>query len=657
MGTNIFGIGQSALAAAQIGIATTGHNIANASSAGYSRQVVLQSAAESQNIGGAFVGQGVVVGQIKRMYNEFVGQQVNTTQSTKNFSDAYYSQIQQINNLIADPSAGASPAMQEFFDAIQNLAATPNGTAGAAARQSVLSTGSALTSRLQGLQTRLNQLGENVNGQISATITTINTYATKISDLNQVIERTQSVGGTPNDLLDQRDNLVTELSKLVNVSVVAQGNKLNVFIGSGQPLVLGGKSYSLQTTPSLIDPSRMEVGYETNGSLIQVAESSLTGGQLGGLFSFRTNTLDVSQNSLGRVAIGIATSFNDQHKLGQDLNGKLGEDFFSVAVPLSLPNSMNNSATGNMSASIADVSKLTTSDYSVQYISSSAGYKITRLSDGVSATPVLPAVLINLPYEFDGVRFTAPIVAPTNGDEFLIRPTANGVTDFKVLIADTSKIAAAAPVATNFPSTNTGTGTISAGVVDKNFSAAMFSPAVSLSFSANAFTGFPAGSNFSVTNNGVKTPYTAYVSGTPISYSSGATISLGGVNFSVTGTPANGDTFTISPNTNGSGDSRNALLLGKLQTQNILSGSTTSFQGAYAQFVSFVGNKTHELEVSSASEAQLLEQAVRTQQSESGVNLDEEAANLLRYQQAYQAAGKLMQIASQLFDSILALGR
>ncbi|QJQ04750.1 flagellar hook-associated protein FlgK [Undibacterium piscinae] len=652
MGTNILGIGQSALLAAQMGIATTGHNIANASSLGYNRQVLLQSAAEAQNVGGAFVGQGVRAGEIKRIYNEFVAQQVNSTQSSKNYANTYLNQISQIDNLVADPKAGASPAMQEFFNAIQNLATTPNGTAGAAARQSVISSGAALTSRLQSLQGRLDQLREGVNGQIEDVVGSINSYAGQLAELNHNIELAESVGGTPNDLLDHRDSLVTELSKLVNISVVPQGSKFNVYMGTGQPLVLGAKAYNLQAVGSLTDPTRMEVAYETNGALVQLAENTISSGKLGGLFAFRANSLDVSQNSLGRVAIAVGTTFNEQHKLGQDLNGALGTDFFSVGAPTSLPSSANNAATGNMSASIVDVGALTTSDYRVQYLA--GNYKITRLSDGALPTPALSPTL---PIVFDGVSFNPPAVTPTNGDEFLIRPTASGASSFGVVISDTSKIAAAAPIATNYPSTNTGSGKISAGAIDATFTPATFVPPVAMTFAANAFTGFPAGSNVSVTSNGVTTSYAPYVAGTPVTYTSGATISVGGANVVVTGTPAAGDVFTISPNTSGSGDNRNALLLGKLQTKNTLIGNTTSFQGAYAQFVSLVGNKSHELAVVDASETILLKQAVAVQQSSSGVNLDEEAANLLRYQQAYQAAGKLMQIASQLFDSLLALGR
>ena len=174
------------------------------------------------------------------------------------------------------------------------------------------------------------------------------------------------------------------------------------------------------------------------------------------------------------------------------------------------------------------------------------------------------------------------------------------------------------------------------------------------SSATNTLSGFPATANVTVTNGSTSTTYPA---GTPVPFTAGSTVSYQGLSFVVSGVPNNADVFNIGQNPSGTGDNRNALLLSSVQSKNTLVGSSTSFQGAYGQFVSLVGNKAHELEVTSAAENQLLTQAVQAQQSESGVNLDEEAANLLRYQQAYQAAGKLLQISSQLFDSLLALGR
>ncbi len=558
-----------------------------------------------------------------------------------------------------------------------------------------------------------------------------------------------STGAAPNDLLDQRDQLVTELSKLVNVSVTPQGNKLNVYMGTGQPLVLGERNYPLQATSSLTDPSRVEVAYVNNGAIIQLPENSLSGGKLGGLFAFRTNTLDLSQNSLGRVAIGLAAAFNEQHKLGQDENGQPGGDFFNVGFPVSVPSSINTS-TANIAATISDVGALTISDYRVQFVGGLTPYKITRVSDGVSQSSA------TLPLVIDGVTFNlAPPPAaavPAVGDEFLVHPTANGAVKFSVAIVDTTKIAAGTPLSTSIPSTNTGTGKITPGVVnslvatkstsatatiggavtDDSYSGTTLAAPVTLTFGAGStISGFPAGATVSVKVGAVTTNYaapvasipytsgatisfsglsfaisdnpaapaigdtftlaaslpvpvstltynsgtntlsgfpatanvtvkngsttTTYVAGSAIPYTEGATISYQGISFVISGALQNADVFNIKQNPSGIADNRNSVLLAGMQTQNTLVGNTTTFQGAYGQFVSLVGNKAHELEITNTAETKLLSLAVDSQQSISGVNLDEEGANLLRYQQAYQAAGKLMQIASQLFDALLQL--
>lgn len=748
MGTNILNIGQTALQAAQMGITTTGHNIANASTPGYSRQVLVQTANPPQNLGGAFVGQGVSISLIQRQYNQFIGQQVNAAQTSTGQVEAYYTQIKQINNLVADSSAGVTPALQDFFKAVQNLSSSPNGTAGAAARQSVLSTGQALSSRLNDLQGRMDMIRNDINGEINTAVTSINAYATELAALNDTIAKSQSTTGSPpNDLLDQRDQIVTELSKLTKVTVIPQDNKYNVFIGNGQPIVLGGAVNQLQVSVSPTDPTRTEIAYTSNGKLTQIPENGLPGGKLGGLFDFRANTLDPAQSSIGRIAIGVATAFNDQHTLGQDLNGQAGTQFFKIDPPVVKPSSSNTSQ-ALLTASVTDASQLTTSDYRLQ-VTAAGQYRVTRMSDGVITNATSQPVTV------DGVRFEfpqPPQPQPAVGDEFQIKPTAYAAAGIAVQIIDPNKVAAAAPITTSIPSTNTGTGKISNGVqdspvatnttsatatigavkTDDTFKGSAVASPVTLTYSGGNLTGFPAGQVVTVTSGGTQTnynppatvPYTSgatisvagmsfsisngtgapangdtftlgsaipataskltfasatntlsgfpaganvtvkngntstiYTAGTPVPYTPGATYSFNGSSVTLTGAPANGDVFNIGPNTSGGGDNRNALELAKIQTANFMNGNSTTIQGSYAQFVSQIGNKTSELAVTKDSENKMLQQAVTAQQSESGVNLDEEAANLLRYQQAYQAAGKLMQIASTLFDALLNIGR
>jgi flagellar hook-associated protein 1 FlgK len=542
--SSILSIGQSALAAAQAGINTTGHNIANAATPGYNRQVIVQGAAQAQNFGFGFLGQGVEVSTVKRVYNEFLGNQLQSAQTTKSGLDSYYSQISQINNLLADPTTGLSPAIQEFFTGVQDVASNPTSIP---ARQSALSAAESLATRFQSMDGRLEEIGRSLNGQIQSSVADINTFGAQIAKLNDAIGKAQLASGQPpNDLLDQRDQLLTELNKQIKVTVVGQGTDYNVFIGNGQPLVVGTSSYSLTSVTSPTNPEKLEVAYRgSNGSLAPLAESALTGGQLGGLLEFRSQSLEPAQNALGRIAIGLASSFNALHQTGYGLDGSTGNALFTVASPVVGANG-NNTGSGVIGAVISSADALTTSDYKLKY--DGTNYTVTRLSDNTTST------FASFPQTIDGITMNLSSGTPAAGDSFLIRPTINGASGFGVAITDTAKFAAASQ----------------AGAV---------------------------------------------------------------------------------------GDNSNALALANLQTAHTLGNGTITYQDAYSQLVSQVGSKSRELEVTSAAAGNLLTEATLSLQNESGVNLDEEAANLLRYQQAYQAAGKVMQIASQLFDVLLSIGR
>lgn len=652
MGSSILGVGQSAMNAAQIGLATTGHNIANVNTPGYNRQVVMQAAAPGQNIGVGYVGKGTEVNTIKRVYNEFLAQQVRNTQTSKGAVDSYYAQMKQIDNILADPTSGVSSALQDFFKGVQDVSSNPSSPA---ARQAMLSAAESMESRFQSVSTRMGELSEGVNAQVSTTIIAINNYAQQLADLNDAIELAQGTAGEDkpaNDLLDQRDQIVSDLSKEIKVTVVKQGNSYNVFMGSGQALTVGSQVFKLRPLASPTDPSKIQVAYEASGKTTLIPDTSLNGGRLGGLLEFRSNSLEPAQNALGRVAIGLAMTFNAQHRLGQDQLGDIGTNFFTPPT-VQVNASGDNSATASVSASYTDVSKLTTSDYSLRR--DGGNFTVTRLSDnkqvwGPSVTGYVAGAFPSSPVEIDGFSLTQ-VSAMADGDEFVIKPTINGASNFGVAITDPAKIAAGAPIRTQVGATNTGTGTISAGTV--NTTPAGLKNPVTISFtSATAY-------NLTDSVTGVTVPGTIPAGGGNISYN--------GWTVQVNGAPASGDTFSVGPNSGGVGDNRNALLLGALQTANTLGnsansagtyqGASMSLQGAYTYMVSQVGNKTRELEVSGKAEEKLLASAIEAQQSESGVNLDEEAANLMRYQQAYQAAAKIMQTASDLFNLLLDLGQ
>lgn len=643
---NILSIAQSGLNAAQIGMATTAHNIANQATPGYSRQVVIQTALSAMSSGGGYAGIGTSVQNVQRIYNSFLATQTNTVQSSASQLSSYYTQISKINNMVADSTAGLAPVLQSFFSSVQDLVNNPST---ASSRQALLSGASSLASRFQTLNSQLESMSDDVNAQISASITNINSYAQQIAKLNQAIAKAQSsTGQQPNDLLDQRDYLVSQLAQETKISVVKQDTGYGIFFGNGQPLVVGSEAKELSVVSSTTDAGRLLVGYTTStGAVATIPETAISGGNLGGLFAYRSNTLDTMQNALGRIAISLATTFNAQHKLGQDQNGTLGTDFFNVASP-QINAGGDNSATAAISATFSDVSALTTDNYRLSY--DGTNYRVTRLPDNVSiySDSTFPTDII------EGVTLTET-GAMSAGDEFLIRPTADGAADFSLLIKDTSLIAAAAPIVTSATTANSGTASISQGSVNSSFTSATLASSVTLTYDSDTgtFTGFPSTMDVTVTVNGTSTTYAA---GDAVPYTDGATISFGGAEFAISGTPADGDTFTIGANVSGTGDNRNMLLLGDLQTQNTMLNGTTSFNGAYSQIVSLIGNKTKELQVTSEAEATLLGQYQTAQQSESGVNLDEEATNLLRYQQAYQAAGKVMQAVSDMFDTLIALG-
>jgi flagellar hook-associated protein 1 FlgK len=650
---SLLSIGKSGLLAAQVGLSTTGNNITNAGVTGYSRQVAIQSDTPTLDQGFGFVGTGTEVTAVRRYYDNFLATQLRNAESNQASLDVYSKQISQIDNLLADPTAGLSPAMQDFFNGVQDATSNP---ASAASRQAMLSSAESLAARFQGMSARLSEISSGVNGQIVSNVGEINSFARQIAELNKSISALSTDGKAPNDLLDHRDALLTELNKLVKTTVIpGDNNMLTVQMGTGQPLVVGNKPFTLGTSTSPTDVSRVTVGYlADNGGFSALPDRVLTGGQLGGLLEFRNGPMDRAQNSLGQVAAAIAVSFNAQHQLGQDQNGALGTAFFGPINAYVGSNSNNlSSSTANVTAVVKDASALTASDYSVDF--DGTNFNVKRLSDG-QVTQINPFPQTE-PQVIDGVAYTIT-GTPAANDNFLVRPTYNAAKDFAVVIDDRTKIALAAPISTAAPTTNAGNAKITPGTVDANYLTpgnALTAP-VTLTFdkATNSLSGFPAAQDVTVTVNGVATVYPA---GTPsIPYTDGAAISFGGVNLAISGTPANLDKFTVGPNTSGVGDSRNGALLAALQTKNTMDNGNANFQTTYAQMVNYVGNTAREAQIGGAAADAAVAQATNAQQSVSGVNLDEEAANLLRYQQAYQASGKVMQVASQLFDTLLSLG-
>ena len=650
MGMSVFGIGVSGMNAAQAGLVTTGHNISNASTAGFSRQQVVQVSNLPQFTGAGFLGNGVEVTTVRRLYSDVLTNQLTLAETQGSQLDAYNAQIAQLANMLGDPSTGLAPTLQEFFSGVADVAAHPESVP---SRQALLSSANALSGRFQDFDQQIARVRTGINSEIVSSIASINAYAQQIASLNHniLVAESATAQQPANDLRDQRDALVAALNQEIRASVVKDDNgSYSVFVGTGQPVVIGSQTFALMAAPSPEDPQRLEVGYQSGASTVLLNPASIQGGRLGGLVSFRANTLDAVQNGLGRVAMGLAQTFNAQHALGQDLNGALGGTFFAVGNPVALASS-NNAGTAGVTAVLQDVSALTTSDYRLQYngvAGPNENFLLTRISDGVTTAITFPTA--GYPYSFnaDGVTLTISAGASLN-DNWLVEPTRLGASNFGVAVTDPARVAAAAPIRTAAALGNSGNGTISAGSVT---SVANLSLPGTITLTFNAALG-----QFAVSG--------AVPAAGPFAYTPGNSISFNGITFTIAGAPGNGDKFTVDRNINGVADNRNALALGALQTANTLgknasivgSQSTASFQSAYSQLVSEVGNTARQIEVTSKAQKTVIAQTRQAQQSVSGVNLDEEAANLLRYQQAYQASGKMIQIAGTLFQTLLDLGR
>lgn len=660
MSNSMFFTGLSGLNVAQAALVTTGHNTANVNTPGYNRQTAqIASSGGVQSPGVGFFGSGAKVSDVTRSYDRYLTSQLTQSQSLGQSLGTYFTQISKIDDLLASQKAGLAPQMQALFTNVQAVANTP---ADPAARQQLISSGQALTNQFRAMDQFLTGLGASVDEQVAGNVDQINTYASEIAHLNkQVAQLSNATGGqAPNDLLDQRDQLVNELGKLIGTKLVVQdGGQYNVFIGNGQTLVLGDKATQLAAVISPADPQRTTVAVlNSAGNAVVLPESLLSGGSLGGLLQFRNETLATAQNSLGRIAIAMADTFNAQHNLGIDLNGALGADFFSQASPGLISNSGN---TGNLvlTPSFSSTSQLTTSDYRLD-VTPGPAYTLTRLSDN-QAIPLAPGFPGAAPADtttVDGVTLKFAGGAANAGDSFLIQPTRTGARDMAVLVSDPAKVAAASPVITGNTAGNQGSGAISAPTVDANYLATPLAAGVALTYNSvtGQLSGFPAGSAVTVTlANGAPDPASPYAAGTPVNYSPGATMTFDGISFSISGQPSNGDKFTIGKNTGGVSDGSNVLLLGALQNKKTIGNSTASFNDAYGQLVSTVGNKARQVQIANTAQTSLTTQIRAAQQSVSGVNQDEETANLLMFQQMYQANAKVIQTASTMFDAVLGI--
>ncbi len=631
----------SGLLSSQRSLATVSHNISNVNTEGYSRQRVELVAREAQFKGVGYIGSGVEATNVRRITDQFISTQLRTSTSSASDINAFLTLASRVDNMLADTETGLSSSMQNFFAAIQDVNDLPSSVT---ARQVMLSEADSLAARFQFLDNRMSDLGDEVKIQLGEDITNINTLAKSIADINsRIVEATGLAGGKPpNDLLDQRDGLVLDLAELVSVNTVEQNDgSLNVFIGKGQPLVINQNASKLGLTETYEGHYEVALVDQYNSSVIT---DSISGGSLGGQLNFQSQMLEPAKNALGRLAIGLSQTFNDQHRLGASLDGDVNTTFFNVGAPdvFAL-----GTAPTNVTSTITDQSALTDSDYNLTYNGANS-YTLLRLSDGATTAINTGGTSPYTTASIDGIDLTITAGA-TAGDQYIIRPTINGASDISVSITDPRKIAMAGPlkggVFTNASGIPINTG--SAAISDVNISTT---------------NGVPLATNitltFDATNNrfNISSPPGGTLAYNPATDSGGKQFTIaaaGNATFTLSGFPADGDGFLLENNTGADGDNRNGLLLNDLQSSRLLLNGSASYQDTYGQMVADIGSTTRQSEISSAALEVLREQTVEARESVSGVNLDEEAANLLKFQQAYSASAQMISVADNLFQSLM----
>ncbi|MEP7311485.1 MAG: flagellar hook-associated protein FlgK [Pseudomonadota bacterium] len=617
--------GVSGLRAFQRALDTTSHNIANASTPGYSRQRVEMATRQPETFGSGFLGSGVDVSSITRYYDQLLATQTRTASSSLSRLSAYADKAQALSNLFADSSTGLNASLQKFLNSVQGVANSPTSTA---ARQVMLSEAEGLKQRLQTYNTRLNEIDSEINARLSGEAASISNSAQAIARLNQQIVAAQnSTGQPPNDLLDERDRLISELSQHVNVDIVAQDDgALNVFVGNGQSLVLGGVGANLVTQKDPYDPTRLNIAYQTAGSSSDVT-GALSGGTLGGLLDFRREMLDPTRNQLGQIAVGLTSAVNAQHREGVDLNGNLGGDLFAVGA-VAVTRNAGNTGGGTVAVTRDDAGALTTQDYVLEY--SGSAWSLRRTDTGAAVAMTGTGTALD-PFKADGLSIVVG-GATAAGDRYLVKPTAGAVAGLNVLITVPARVAAASPIRSAVASANLGDAAISAGEVLDAANPALRNTVTLQFIDATHYSVNGAGS---------------------FTYTGGANIDINGWRVQVSGTPAAGDTFAVANNAGGVGDNRNALALAGVLEQGVLLGGTQSLNGAVTSFVGAIGVAANQAASSRDAQQIIFDDSVAAVDSVSGVNLDEEAANLLRFQQAYQAAAQLIRVTQTLFETLL----
>ena len=636
-------IGKSAMYASYAALQTTGNNIANANTPGYSRQEAQLANAPDQFTGSGFFGKGVSVTTVARAYDKYLTNQAVGTHAVAQADAARSTKLGELENVFPLGSTGVGYAAGEFLNAFVDVANLPTD---ASARQVVLSQAQELASRFRSAGDQLGQLQAGVSLDVRTTVTEVNSLATQIAKVNHQIAGLKGTSQPPNRLLDQRDQLIGELASKIGVTTIeADDGSVGVFIGGGQNLVLGSNATALKAVPDAFDSSKVALAMGEGAASRLIPAGSLAGGSLSGLLKFQNDDLDAAHNLLGQMAAALSGAVNTQQSLGLDLGqpARAGAPIFSVGAARVLKSSQN-SGSAVLGASVGDAAKLQPSDYEVRFDGST--YTLTRLADksAVAGSPFTAAALA-AGVQFDGVTLQLSSGTAAAGDRFMLQPTSQAAGAMQVTLGNASGIAAAAPFIGSVDVANKGTATVASLVA--------VDPAYDRTLSTSiAFTSATGDYAWSMSDGTTTTTGTGtWAAGTPIS--------LNGYELKLAGVPANGDKINVAPTTAITLNNGNALAFSKLANVGIVAASGSAgtapqtITDAYAGAIANIGVRVQGGKTAASISGAIATQAESARANKSGVNLDEEAARLIQFQQSYQAAAKILQVAQAIFETML----
>jgi flagellar hook-associated protein 1 FlgK len=681
---SLLNIGMSGLSASQSALMTTGNNISNVDTAGYSRQQTVQGSKASIQYGNVYIGTGTTLADVRRVYNSYLDAQLQTTTSLNSDSAAYLDQVTPLDKLLSDSGTGLNGALTKFFASVQNVNAKPGDDA---SRQLLLSDAQALSNRFNSISTQLNSQNADINGNLTSMADQVNKLATTMAQLNKKISEVSSSGGAPNDLLDARNETMRQLSTFTGAQFVEREGNVDIYLGSGQPLVIGNTVNKLETVPSKDDPGRVSLQLNRGSSTIDIT-SITTGGEIGGLLRYRSEVLEPAMNELGRVALTVADQMNSIQAQGIDKNGNFGGNLFNNInsatnmAQRSIATIGNSAGSGNFDVSIEDSGKLTTNDYKVTF-TSATDYTVQRLPDGsavgaYSTTTNPPPVIEGFALKLNG--------GAAAGDSFKITPTRNAAANIQTEMTDSKRLAIAAPLGAAIAPGGSGTLTIPAsGQPTLTTKFDIYDSATATAMQNGLKNSTPTKVVFGdVSADGTSQTYQfldakggVISSGTikpgenntlsltvPLQDASGAPIPpapatqyTASFDMTVAGSPGKGTAINVTLSQPGTLDNRNGTALAGLQTQQTVdTGSASkgiSLTDAYGKLVEGVGAKAAQGKLDSAATEAILANAKSARDSLSGVDLDEETGNLVKYQQYYTASSQIIKAAQEIFSTLI----